>query len=141
MHRAPKLILSAVIVGIVILALASYGYFQSREYLRGPIVTITEPVDGSASTTSLIAIIGVAKNVSFLTLNGRQIFTDERGVFKESLLLSDGYNILTLEGKDRFGHTATKRLKLVYKPQIRNRNTNQYEGTNGGASDSYIRAN
>ncbi len=132
MHRAPKLILSAVVVGIVILALASYGYFQSREYLRGPIVTITEPVDGSASTTSLIAIIGVAKNVSFLTLNGRLIFTDERGVFKESLLLSDGYNILTLEGKDRFGHTETKRLELVYKPEENQNENSKMEkvGTN-----------
>ena len=123
MERTPKLILAAIVASIVVIALVSYGYFQSREYLRGPIIAITEPVDGSESTTSLIAIIGTAKNVSFLTLNGRQIFTNERGAFNESLLLSDGYNILTLEAKDRFGHKTEKRLELVYKPS-QNQNGN-----------------
>lgn len=116
MERTPKLILSVVIVIIVVIALASYAYFQSREYLRGPVITILEPPNGLMSTTSLVALRGTARNVSFLTLNGRQIFTDERGVFRESLLLQDGYNIMTLEAKDRFGHVETKRLELVYKP-------------------------
>ena len=102
---------------IVTLGLIVYVYLQSREYLRGPVLTIEEPLNGSMSTTSLVALLGRAHNISFLTLNGRQIFTDEQGRFKESLLLQDGYNIMTLEAKDRFGHSVEKRLELVYKPE------------------------
>lgn len=116
MEKTPKLILSAVIVVIIVIGLGVYAYLQSREYLRGPVITIKEPTNGALSTTPLVAVRGNARHISFLTLNGRQIFTDERGVFSESLLLQDGYNIMTLEAKDRFGRTVEKRLELVYTP-------------------------
>lgn len=118
MERTPKFIIGIGIVVCAVTGLVLYGYLQSREYLRGPVIAIDEPVNGSTSTTSLVAIIGHARNVSFLTLNGRQIFTDERGHFRESLLLQDDYNILTLEASDRFGHRVEKRLELVSKPDV-----------------------
>lgn len=117
MERTPKLIIGIGSIVIIALGLGIYAYVQSREYLRGPVLTIEEPLDGSSSTTSLIALVGHARNISFLTLNGRQIFTNEQGNFKESLLLQNGYNIMTLEAKDRFGHQVEKRLELVYKPE------------------------
>ncbi len=118
MERTPKLVIGVSIIVLVALGLVVYAYFQSREYLRGPIITIEAPENGSVSTTSLVALVGHARNISFLTLNGRQIFTDEQGRFTESLLLEEGYSILTLEAKDRFGHTIEKRLELVYKPTV-----------------------
>ena len=116
MERTPKMIAGFSIVVLIATGLGTYAYFQSREYLRGPVLTITEPIDGSMSTTSLVVVRGSARNVSFLTLNGRPIFTDEQGRLTESLLLQKGYSIMTFEAKDRFGHTAEKRLELVYKP-------------------------
>ena len=118
MERTPKLIIGISITALVALGLVVYAYLQSREYLRGPVIVIEEPLNGASSTTSLVSLQGHARNVSFLTLNGRQIFTDEKGIFRESLLLEDGYNIMTLEAKDRFGHTVEKRLELVYKPGL-----------------------
>ena len=118
MERTPKLIIGIGIIILVTTGLIVYAYFQSREYLRGPVILIEEPQNGSLSTTSLVAIRGSAHNVSFLTFNGRQIFTDEKGIFRESLLLQNGYNIMTLEAKDRFGHKVEKRLELVYKPEV-----------------------
>ena len=115
MEHTPKLIVSVSIIAIVTIGLAIYGYSQSREYLRGPVIMIDEPINGSSSTTSLVSLRGSARNISFLTLNGRQIFTDEQGRFSESLLLQNGYSIMTLEAKDRFGHIVEKRLELVYK--------------------------
>ena len=118
MEKTPKLIIGISVIVLVAVGLVVYAYFQSREYLRGPVVVIEEPLNGSMSTTSLVALRGQAHNISFLTLNGRQIFTDEQGRFKESLLLQNGYNIMTLEAKDRFGHQVEKRLELVYKPDV-----------------------
>ncbi len=116
MERTPKLIAGVSIIVLVAVGLGVYAYLQSKEYLRGPIIEITEPENGSMSTTSRVTLKGSAKNVSFLTLNGRQIFTDEQGRFRELLLLQEGYSIMTLEAKDRFGHSVEKQLELVYKP-------------------------
>ncbi len=116
MEKTPKLLIGISTIVVIAIGLVVYTYFQSREYLQGPLLTVDEPLNGSLSTTSLIALHGTARNVAFLTLNGRQIFTDETGRFKESLLLSEGYSIMTLEAKDRFGYSTEKRLELVYRP-------------------------
>ncbi len=123
MERTPKLIAGILLIAIAAVTLGVYAYFQFREYLRGPVLTIEEPLDGTLSTTSIVMLRGNARNASFITLNGRQIFTDERGRFNESLLLQDGYSIMTFEAKDRFGHRVEKRLELVYN-QRQNQNGN-----------------
>ncbi len=116
MERAPKLISAIALVILIALGLITYAYLQSREYLRGPVVTVTEPLNGSMSTSSRVLLFGLAHNASFITLNGRKIFTDERDHFRELVLLQEGYNIVTVRAEDRFGHTVEKKLELVYKP-------------------------
>ena len=117
MERTPKLIAGIAIASGVLVGLSLYAYSQSREYLRGPVIMIEEPQNGALSTTSVVSVQGSAHNAAFITLNGRQIFTDEQGRFHESLLLQEGYSIMLLEAKDRFGHRVEKRLELVYKPE------------------------
>lgn len=92
-----------------------YGAYRAQSLVEGPDIGITSPITGATSTKSLVEVEGFAHNISFLTLNGDKIFTDESGVFKEKVLLSPGYNIMTLEAKDRFGRTAQKTLQLIYK--------------------------
>lgn len=116
MERNPKRALIIVVIALAIIALAFYGYRQSRQYLRGPVIVVTEPEDGFSSILPLLSITGKAGNAAFLTLNGKQIFTDEQGGFSEKLLLQEGYNIITIAAKDRFGRTAQRTLELVHKP-------------------------
>lgn len=116
MERTPRLILIVVLSILGGAGLLFYAYVQSKDFLRGPIVTITEPLPGSQGTTSFTTIIGAAHNVAFMTLNGRQIFTNEYNRFKEPLLLQEGYNIIAIDAKDRFGHNTQKKLELVYTP-------------------------
>ena len=92
-----------------------YGAFRAKSLVEGPDIAITSPQDGAITSESLTTLSGFAHNISFLTLNGAKIFTDESGAFKERVLLSYGYNIITLEAKDRFGRTAQKTLQLIYK--------------------------
>lgn len=124
MERNPKRILIIAAVTCALVALAFYGYRQSKEYLRGPVITITEPENGTSVAVPLITVAGRAENAAFLTLNGRQIFTDEQGNFREKLLLEEGYNILAINAKDRFGRAVRETLQLVYKPQHDTHDTN-----------------
>ncbi|HEY0908305.1 MAG TPA: hypothetical protein VGE35_03070 [Candidatus Paceibacterota bacterium] len=92
-----------------------YGIFRAMSFIEGPDIGIDSPANGATLAESLVEVKGFARNISFLTLNGEKIFTDESGVFSEQVLLSYGYNIMTLEAKDRFGRTAQKTLQLIYK--------------------------
>ena len=40
---------------------------------------------------------------------------DEKGNFEEKLLLSYGYNIMTIEGWDKFGRETKETIEMVYK--------------------------
>ena len=95
--------------------LVGYAAFQAEAFFLGPRLTIDSPLSGISTSTSLISIEGRASNISYLTLNGAKIFTDERGYFKERILLSYGYNIVTVAAIDRFDRTVTKSLQIIYK--------------------------
>lgn len=114
-RRKVKLLVRVWVAIGAIALVVGYGAFRAKSLVEGPDIGIESPFNGATSTESLITVKGYAKNISFLTLNGNKIFTDESGVFTEKVLLSYGYNIMTLEAKDRFGRTAQKTLQLIYK--------------------------
>lgn len=104
-----KLFIGALLVGMV----ASYSLFAFRHYLIGPSITIFSPTNGEVVETSLVTLRGKTSNISRLTLNGRQIFTDEDGHFAEQLLLASGYTILEVSAKDRFDRVEKKTIHLT----------------------------
>lgn len=95
--------------------LFGYAGSKAKNLISGPTINISSPASGSVVEQPLVEIEGTAKNISFLTLNDGKIFTDESGIFKEKLLLSYGYNVITVAAKDRFGRINTKTIQLVYK--------------------------
>ena len=100
---------------IFLLSASWYIYFQAEDLIRGPILTVTVPKNGTTVNNSLIEVAGKARNISHISMNDRQIFIDEEGVFKEKLLLSYGYNIITVTVEDKFGREVKERLHLIYK--------------------------
>ena len=68
-----------------------------------------------ASDSSLAQVKGYAKNATYLSLNGREIFIDKDGSFKETISLLPGYSVITLEAQDKFGKSAEKKFELVNK--------------------------
>lgn len=102
------------IILIGLLIVSSYVYFQSYNLIKGPIITTTFPTNGSVVGNSLVDIKGKAKNISYISLNDRQIFTNKEGVFNEKLLLSYGYNLITISAKDRFGRNTREILEIIY---------------------------
>lgn len=106
-----KIFLALALVVIIIL----YAYSKSADFLEGPTIIIQMPENGITVNHSPVEIKGIAEHISHITLNGRKIFVTEEGLFSEQLLLSLGYNIITLEARDRFDREVKKSLELVYK--------------------------
>ena len=87
---------------IVTVILFGYLIYQARFLILGPQVTLTE-AGHSPITTQTVELKGTAANITHMTLNGRAIFTDQAGVFQETLVLNHGYNLITITARDRYG--------------------------------------
>jgi len=109
---APSRILALLFVTLLL----GYALFQGRHLIAGPQIIIDSPKDNATLHESFKAIEGRGRNVTHITLNDRPIFMDEKGYFKESLLLAPGYNIITVKASDRFGRETREVLELVYQP-------------------------
>lgn len=99
----------AVFILIIILA---YALWRSTNYIKGPSISIKEPLDGSIINSTTTTIIGGASRINIITLNGNPISIDESGHFKETILLFTGTNRLQFEGKDQFGRNVLHNITL-----------------------------
>lgn len=114
-RRGIKRILKILTLILVAGTILIYAGFKAKDLVLGPQLAITSPIDGAVMDQSLVEITGTVKNISFLRLNDNKIFADEHGVFREKLLLSYGYNIISVEADDRFGRSIQKTIRLIYK--------------------------
>ena len=103
-----------VVASVAVLLLIVYGVFNARKLIEGPRVEIFEPTSGLESKTNPISIKGVAKNITFLSLNDKPIAVNTSGIFEERLLLSPGYNTIRIYAKDRFKQDTVKEIKIYY---------------------------
>lgn len=99
----------------LLVVFGAYWLYKSWNFLEGPKIFIESPKNYQTVSDSYLEITGKAKNIAMLYLNGRQIFTDETGFFKEGLLLARGYNIIEVAGRDKFNRDIKKRLEIVLK--------------------------
>lgn len=108
-----------VLVILIVTGIGWYALFQARNLIAGPELTISGPAE-QVHTERMITLRGTAENIASLTLNGRTIFTDEQGTFEETLVLENGYTIMTLTATDRYGRETSASRPFIYKPQTRN---------------------
>ena len=101
---------------IFVSGVLGYIYYRSKSFVQGPTISIESPVNGSSVTEALTEIKGQAQNVSSITVNGKKIFIDEKGIISEKLLLSQGYNIISVKAEDRFNRQVERTLEVIYRP-------------------------
>ena len=106
--RLPKYVAIFLFFALIV----GYSLFQARFLILGPRVSVATPTDGARAQNELVAIEGTARNAAWLSLNGRQIFTDEHGYWNEKLLVPQGLSIMTVTARDRFGREAEKEIRI-----------------------------
>ena len=113
----PKLTTRHGLLFALFLLIAGYSLFQARLLVIGPRIEIISYEGGTSSDSQLIVLNGIAENAAWITINDRQIFTDENGNWSEKLVASDGPSIITVKAKDRFGRETEKSIEIVLNPQ------------------------
>lgn len=108
-------ILKTLGVILLIVIFITYLIFQARFLIIGPQLALNNepPVN---NTSRVVELSGTATNITHLWLNDRPIFTDEKGHFKEELILENGYTITTLKARDRYGRETKVVRSFVYTP-------------------------
>lgn len=114
-RHATKKLLKIIVISFVLLFLFGYTSYEIQKLVFGPRITILSPKNGSLISSSTVEIVGIAKNINDISLDDRKIFIDEKGNFKEELLLSYGYNIVTVKASDKFGRKTEKIIEIIYK--------------------------
>ena len=113
--------LAVILAVIFLLSFLIYTGFEAEKLIFGPQISLISPKDGDTlEGLGSLSVVGTTKNVSFLSLDGRQIFTDINGNFNESLVLLPGYNIITLSAKGRYGKEISKKLQLYLVKELKN---------------------
>ena len=115
MNRNAISILRISLISLLGLVIIVYSGFQAQKLITGPVIDIYTPENGATYNQTLIEIYGKARNVAYLNLNDRPIFTDKDGYFREKLLLSPGYNIIKLDAMDKFKKYTAEKLELILK--------------------------
>ena len=115
--KTPKFILPRLLqlftVLTVIVSGIGYGAWQGRHLIIGPELTIASQPQ-VVQSGRVIMLSGVAENVTSLTLNGRPIMTDRAGNFTEGIVLENGYSVVSLDARDRFGREVHWETPVVY---------------------------
>jgi len=95
--------------------LAFYVAFQGRYVILGPEISIEHPFAESTVPEGVLLVTGRAQNISYLSLDDRQIYTDTTGHFEEKLIAEPGINIIKLVAKDRFGREKEVLVRVIAK--------------------------
>lgn len=111
-------ILCYLFVATVVLLFIVYVLFQARFMLEGPQITLVNTNTPPQTAERLVTLEGTARNIVRMTLNGRQIYTDASGNFKEALVLENGYTVATLRAEDRYGRTTDIKKEYVHTPNL-----------------------
>lgn len=88
-----------------------YSYAKMRVVING--VKVTAAIEKSES--SMTYIKGNARNATYVSLNGREIFIDKTGEFREPISLLSGLGVVTIQAQDKFGNVSQKEFEVVYK--------------------------
>lgn len=100
---------------ILFILLVAYVLYEGRALLTGPRIWISNPQNGNTVADPLVVLAGQSKNIAWISLNDRQIFTDKKGAWSEKLLVSPGLSIMTVKARDRFGRETKKTVQIVLK--------------------------
>lgn len=131
----PRLIIAVCIV-IVVIGGFSYLYSQIGRFAAVPRLVITNPSTDETTSSNLVSISGFTDEDAKVSINGQPILVNDKGEFKEDILLQEGVNTITVTAVNRFNKEISKTLNIKsdYKtPEMAEKNAE--EGQVSGEQD------
>lgn len=104
----------SLVLGIIAVSLI-FGYFwhQLSYLIYPPNIEIAQPASDFTTPEEFLEISGQTKPDVYLTINGKEVYVDNKGFFQSVVSLKLGLNIFKIEARDRFGKTNTVIRKVM----------------------------
>lgn len=102
-------------LALIFTIIGGYTVFQFRHIVEGPSISFLIPNAGNLVHNPVFPVEGVVHNVREIQINGSNAFIDEAGNFNNTILLSEGYNVITVSGEDKFNRRVERKIELIYK--------------------------
>lgn len=102
--------------GIFLLFVICLSGYELSKMILGPKIEINDlEKTFSVENSPSITLTGNIRNSILTTLNGRPIYIDTKGNFKETVLLSLGINRIELFAEDKFGKEEKEIVEIFRK--------------------------
>lgn len=101
------------IFGIVGIFLVVFIASKLYPIIHGPRISISTLTNGAILTDPMVRISGVASFTRELIVNGESFALSPSGAFDEKLLLNPGYNLITVQGIDRYGKSNNQTYAVI----------------------------
>lgn len=104
-------------MGLFAVAVVGYFGWQWHIMLQAPVVVLDAPGDGLATTSALLPVSGkITSGEATLTINGESVVVNADNSFATTVDLQRGLNIITLEAKRRYSHSALIYRRILFEP-------------------------
>jgi hypothetical protein len=89
-------------------------YFSTRvfNFVTGPRIQIYSPLPGQIIKTPTYTITGNIKNAKSIKINGKEISIDEKGNFKEEIIIKSPYTLIVIDAVDKYGKFKEQTLEV-----------------------------
>ena len=93
----------------------SYVSIRFIPFLFSPEIVLVNPSGENIIVNSqYISIEGKVRNTRLLTLNGKELYIGENGIFEDQVKLREGINAIALEAQNIFGRSAQLVKNVIY---------------------------
>ena len=109
-----KKILKFIGLSVLFCFMVGYGVWIGRDLIFGISLNISGIQNNETVATSTLDLTGMAYHATEITVNGRTVSVEENGAWHDTIALLNGYNIIKVSAKDKFGRTISKVFTINY---------------------------
>ncbi|MDQ5957073.1 MAG: hypothetical protein QG614_44 [Patescibacteria group bacterium] len=109
-------ILKKILIITAISAVVIYSFFKLYSLYSGPSIEIDSPQNGE-KVDKVFTVTGRIQRADKIYLFDREIWTDQDGYFKESVVSSDKYTPINISASNRWGKTNSISLMVENKEE------------------------
>lgn len=100
-------------LGLFVLAVLVFVGFKLYPLIHGPAIDVATLVNGETVSDPMIRVSGIAAFTQNLVVDGKELALAPDGSFDENLVLNPGYNVISIDGTDRFGKSSHTTYAMV----------------------------
>jgi cytoskeletal protein RodZ len=116
-YKIPNLprILKIIAISIVLLAFVSYLGIQIQNILKPPALAVYAPENGEITQNMTTEVRGKTAPEIEVSINGKEIKSQENGEFNETVNLNVGLNTITVTAKKKYGKLTSETRYVILK--------------------------